>query len=569
MKQGTGMLARYVPILAWLPNYQGTWLRLDLVAGATAAAVVIPQAMAYASIAGLPVQIGLYTALLPMLIYALLGTSRALSVSTTSTIAILTGTVLATVPADDAVTAAATLALLTGAFLLLGGILRLGFVANFISLPVLTGFKAGIGVVILVGQLPKVLGESGVEGGFLEKVRGIFTQLGDINWPTFAIALLTLAILVFLPRVLPKIPAALVAVLVAILLSAAVDLEALDVRLVDDIPPGLPGFGLPDLGLASGLWLGALAIAVMSFTESIAAGRAFVGHGEPDPDANQELVALGFANMGGSFFQIMPAGGGTSQTAVNNSAGARSQLAAIVTAAVVAVTLLFLAPFISLLPEAALGALVLVAAVGLIKPAEFRAIYQIKREELVWAVAAMAGVVLLGTLEGILLAVIISLLVQLYHANHPPVYILGRKPGTDVFRPLADHPDDETFPGVLLIRAEGALHFAVGPRVSDIVWHDVNEARPRLVIADCSAITDIDYTALMRIISVEEKMRAQGITLWLAGLDPEPLQTVRRSPLGATLGKGRMFPNLEQAVEAVQNQRLDDESAEEGESEAT
>ncbi|MEA3441818.1 MAG: sulfate permease [Chloroflexota bacterium] len=548
-------VARYLPILSWLPSYPSGWLRFDLVAGLTAAAVVIPQAMAYAAIAGLPVQVGLYTALVPMLLYVLLGGSRGLSVSTTSTIAMLTAATLATTvgssaPADFLVPAA-TLAALTGAFLLLASLFRLGFLANFISLPVLTGFKAGIGVVIFVGQLGKVLGIQVAKGSFLQTILSIWNGLGDIHWLTFIVALTTLAILLFLPRLSTRLSAPLVAVAAAILASALLNLGDKGVALVGPVPSGLPDFSLPDISLVQGLWPAALGIALMSFTESIASARAFKEHDDPTPDPNQELLALGIANLGGGFFQAMPAGGGTSQTAVNTQAGARTQLAEIVTVAVVMLSLLFLAPLISLMPDPALGALVLVAAAGLINAGESRAIASIRRAEFWWAIIAFVGVILLGTLEGILVAVVISVLNLFYQANHPPVYALGRKPGTDVFRPLStEHTGDETFPGLLLARTEGRLYFASVARAEDQLWQLVRKTKPRVLVADLSAVPDIEYTALKMLVELEGKLAEQGISLWLAALNPEPLKIIQESQLGKKLGHERMFFNLEQAVNA-------------------
>jgi len=531
-------------------------LRFDLVAGLTAAAVVIPQAMAYATIAGLPVEVGLYTALVPMLIYSLLGTSRPLSVSATSTIAMLTATELARLvqSADpyDYIIPAATLAFLVGLFLLLAGLLRLGFIANFISTPVLTGFKAGIGVVIFVGQLGKVTGLALEKGPILLTILSLLQNLDQIHWPTLALSLLTLAILVFLPRLTKRVPAALVAVAFGILLSAPVGLEALGVALVGPIPAGLPPLTLPDLSLVRSLWPGALGLALMSFVESIAAARAFIQRGDPLPDADQELLALGIANIGGGFASAMPAGGGTSQTAVNDQAGARSQMAEMATVGVVVVTALFLAPLISLMPQATLGALVLVAAAGLIKLGEFREIREIRVLEFVWAITAFFGVIILGTLEGILLAVIISILALLYNAGHPPMYVVGRKPGTDVFRPVQDHPGDETFPGLLMLRTEGMMFFASAPRALGQMTELIREHQPQVVVLDCSAVPNFEYTALKEFSEYEDKLRTSGIQMWLAALNTEAFQVIERAPLGKTLGHERMFFNLEQAVEAYQ-----------------
>jgi SulP family sulfate permease len=550
-------IRKYLPILSWLPNYPGQWLRADLLAGLVAAAVVIPQSMAYASIAGLPVQVGLYVALAPMLVYVLLGTSRPLSVSSTSTLSMLVASELALVvgqaEAEAYIVPAATLAFLVGVFLLLASFLRLGFLANFISLPVLTGFKAGIGVVIFVGQLGKVLGLSLEKGPVFQTLLSVLKNLGQIHGPTLTLALVTLAVLLGLPRLSKRIPAALSAVALGILAAVLLNLEASGVELVGAIPPGLPRLSLPDAALIGELWPAALGIALMSFVESIASARAFARHDDPPVDADQELFALGLANVAGAFTQAYPAGGGTSQTAVNDQAGAKSQIAQVVTAGVVIVTLLFLAPLVGLMPQATLGALVLVAAAGLVKIPEFTQIARFRGIELAWALVAFAGVMVLGTLQGILIAVLTSLLMLIYLANHPPVYALGRKPGTDVFRPISDeHPEDETWPGLLLVRTEGRMHFASAPRISETVWDLIRQSEPRILVLDCSAIPDVEYTALQMLTGFEEKLHEQGITLWLAALNPEPLRFVERAPLGDALGRDRLFLNLEQAVEAYQ-----------------
>src|SRR6516165_1886733 len=296
-------------------EYQKDWLRPDIIAGLTAAAVVIPKAMAYATIAGLPVQVGLYTAFLPMIIYAVLGTSKVLSVSTTTTLAILAAAQLSeVVPKGNAETllrASATLTLLVGAVLVLASILRLGFVANFISEPVLIGFKAGIGLVIVADQIPKLLGIHIPRGSFVHNVLEIFQGLSRTSLPTLAVGLVMIAILVGIERFFPKAPAPLVAVAVGIAASAFLGLQTRGVELVGHIPRGLPSFTLPDTSLVGRLWPGAIAIALMSFTETIAAGRAFARADEPTPNANRELFATGLANVGGALLGAMPAGGGT------------------------------------------------------------------------------------------------------------------------------------------------------------------------------------------------------------------------------------------------------------------
>ncbi len=543
---------KYIPALSWLPAYRSAWLRHDLLAGLTTAAVVIPQAMAYATMAGLPVEVGLYASLTPMVVYALLGTSRVLSISVTSTISLLTATVLAasvsTTDPGEILVAAGTLAILVGMLLILAGILRLGFLANFISAPVLAGFKAGIGMVILVGQIGKALGFSVPKGSFFTTLLATIRSLGDAKASSMLVTLLVLAILFFLPRFNRRIPAALVALAAGILAAFMFNQAGAGVKQVGAIPSGLPSFQMPDLNLLRALLPGGLGIALISFIESIAAARAFAEQDDLALDANQELLALGVANVAGGFFQAYPGGGGTSQTAVNKESGAKTQVAALGTALTVALTLLFLAPLVSLIPEPALAALVLMAAAGLIRVNEFRAIGKYRSVELIWALVAFGGVLLLGTLDGILVAVAVSVLMLLHAANHPPAYVVGRKPGTDTFRSLEDHPEDEIFPGLLIMRTEGRMNSASMPHARDELRRLVVESRPQVVILECSAIPDFEYSALMVLTEAENKMAQAGITLWLVGLNPEPFQRIRASPLGQVLGDERMFPTLAQAV---------------------
>jgi len=301
------------------------------------------------------------------------------------------------------------------------------------------------------------------------------------------------------------------------------------------------------------LWPAAAGIALMSFTETIAAARAFRAPGEPPLVPNQELLAVGLANMGGGLFGAMPAGGGTSQTAVNRRAGAQTQMAELVTAAMAVATLMFLAPVIALLPQAALAAVVVAYSVELFKPDEFREIRRVRRAGFRWAAIAVLGVLLLGTLQGIIVAVIASLLSLAYDAYNPPVYVVGRKRGTNVFRPLSrEHPDDETWPGLLIVRMEGRIFFANAQRAGDQMWPLVEQARPSVVLLDCSAILDIEYTALKMLSEGEAALRADGITLWLAGLNPSVLAVVRNSRLGEVLGNDRLFFTLESALDRFQ-----------------
>jgi SulP family sulfate permease len=527
--------------------------RLDILAGLTAAAVVVPKALAYATIAGLPVQIGLYTASVPMAVYALLGTSRVLSVSTTTTIAILTGAELGRVApggGPELVTVSATLAVLVGVLLLLASAIRLGFVANFISEPVLTGFKSGIGLVIVVDQIPKLLGLHIDKAGFFRDILSIVRHLPETSLATLVLAVLMLVLIFLIEKFAHHAPAPLIAIGAAIAASAFLGLDKAGVAVIGAVPGGLPGLVRPRFDIMWEMWPAAAGIALMSFTEGIAAARAFAIPGERRPEPNRELLATGVANVAGGLFGAMPGGGGTTQTAVNRKAGAQSQVACLVTAGIAIATLLILGPVIGLMPQAALAAVVVAYSFDLIKPIEFRDILAVRRVEFRWALIAFAGVVLLGTLQGIVVAVIVSLLALAQQAYHPSLHVLGRKRGTDVFRPRsAEHPDDESWPGLLMVRVEGRAFFLNAQRIGDRLWALVLEWKPAVLLIDGRSLIDIEYTALKMLIEAEEKLRRQGVTLWMASLTPEVLKVVQQSPLGRTLGRDRMFFNVQAAVQ--------------------
>lgn len=535
--------------------------RTDLLAGLTASAVVLPKAMAYATVAGLPVAVGLYTAFIPMLIYALLGSSRVLSVSSTSTLAILAGTELGlVVPSGDPLqllVATATLTALVGAILLLASVLRLGFVANFISTPVLTGFKCGIGLVIVLDQLPKLLGVHITKQGFFPDLWHLFQALPDSSGLTLLVALLSLAILIGMERLWPHSPAPLVALAVAIAGVWLLGLQSHGLSTVGHIPQGFPAVTLPGLTLVGELLPGALGIALMSFTETIAAGRAFTRQSEAAPDANRELIATGVGNLLGSLLGAMPAGGGTSQTAVVRATGGQSQFASLVTAGVALATMWLLAPIFSLLPNATLAAVVIVYSIGLIEPQEFRAIRRIRTMEFRWAVVACLGVLLLGTLQGIVVAIIISLLGLASQTAHPAVYVIGRKPGADVLRPLSpEHPDDEQIPGLLLLRPEGRLFFVNAQYVAEQIRSLIKAHQPKVLALDLSRVPDMEYSALQMLIEGDKRSGELGVEFWLVGLNPKVLEAVRHSGLAEQMGEARLLFNARAAIARYQQRAM-------------
>jgi sulfate permease, SulP family len=418
---------------------------------------------------------------------------------------------------------------------------------------VLTGFKAGIGLVIVLDQVPKLLGLHIAKQGFFHDILSVVHHVPDTSPITLALAATTFAVLIGMERLWPHSPAPLVAVGGAIAAVWFLGLQAMGLSTVGPIPQGFPSLTLPDPALIAQLVPGALGIALMSFTETIAAGRAFARPGEPPIDANRELVATGAANLGGALFGAMPAGGGTSQTAVVRTVGGRSQKASLVTAGTALATMLLLAPVLGLMPHATLAAVVIVYSVGLIQPSEFLAIRKVRTMEFRWAVIAALGVLVFGTLQGIVVAIIVSLIGLASQTAHPRVSVIGRKRGADVLRPLLpEHPDDETFEGLLIVRPEGRLYFANVQDVVERINALVAQHKPRVLALDMSRVPDIEYSALQTLVEGERRATERGAVVWLAGLNPGVLEVVRNSGLDRRLGRERLLFNARAVIERFQ-----------------
>jgi sulfate permease, SulP family len=543
-----------MPVASWLRNYRVSWFRWDVTAGLTTAAVVIPQAMAYATIAGLPVVYGLYTALIPMVVYSLLGSARCLSVSTTSTIALLTASGIALAPEGaEPAAIAAVLAAEVGLFLVIAGLLRLGFLSSFISRPILAGFKIGMGLTVAASQLGKIMGVSISGETFFPKIVSAASHVDETNLWTLAIALTSFAALLFIKRRLPTLPGPLLVFVAGMALMAITQLEVRGVATVADVPGGLPHLEIPELALVTALLPAAAGIALMAFVESIAAARAFRTRDETPVDPNQELVALGGANLAGGLFQAIPAGGGLSQTAVNDRSGARSQVSGLVTASSVALVLLFLASLFVYVPEPILGAIVLVAALGLIDVAGLRRIRRLRLDDYVFGVIAAVGVLALGALPGLLVGVVVSLVTLFWKLNHPPIFILGRKPDTDVFREKGHDPADIVYKDLMIARVESGLYFGNSQRVTDRLSKMVDDAatRPRTLLLDLSAVPQIDSTAVEVFGDLAERLQSEGTEMWLAAMTTSVLEVAKASPHWGNLKTRRLiFPTLSEGVAA-------------------
>ena len=526
----------------------------DCLAGITGSAIILPKAMAYATVAGLPVATGLLTAFLPMLIYAWLGSSRILSVSTTTTLGILTGAQIHYAVPDGnpqmVMLALATLSALVGILLLIGSVLRLGVVASFISQPILTGFKAGIGLVIILDQLPKMLGLHLNKQGFFRDLLSLLDQLPQSSGVSVLLSASALLILLGMERFKRHSPAPVFVVGICLLGSWWFDWQHQGIAVVGEIALGLPAPVLPSLSLMETLLPGAFGIALMSFTESVAAATAFSQAEDDSVNPARELIALGTANLAGAVFGAMPAGGGTTQTAILKAAGARSQLASVIIATVALASLLFMAPVLSLLPQATLSVIVVVYSLSLIQPAEFTAIRRVRRMEFFWAIVALAGVLLFGTLQGIVVAIVVSLLGLASQTTHPPVYLVAQKRFTTILRPVSDrHTDDEIYEGLLIVRPEGSLFFINANEITRQIGFLVKKHRPQVLVLDMSRVPDIEYSALKMLIEGEKRVTEHGACLWLTSLNPSVLDVVRRSGFAEQLGKQRMLFNASIAMD--------------------
>jgi MFS superfamily sulfate permease-like transporter len=384
-------------------------------------------------------------------------------------------------------------------------------------------------------------------------VLSVVQHVPEASLLTLAVAGATFAVLIGMERLWPHSPAPLVAVGGGIAAAWFFGLQDQGVSTVGLIPQGLPALTMPDLALVEDLLPGALGIALMSFTETIAAGRAFAAPTDPPIQANRELIATGAANLGGALLGAMPAGGGTSQTAVVRSAGGQSQKASLVTAGAALATMLLLAPLLGLMPNATLAAVVIVYSVGLIQPAEFRAIRSVRTMEFRWALIACLGVLVFGTLKGIVVAIIVSMIGLASQAANPRVSVIGRKRGADVLRPLSsEHPDDETFPGLLIVRPEGRLFFVNAQNVAEQINALVQQHQPRVLALDMSRVPDIEYSALQALMEGEKRLTERGIVVWLAALNPGVLEVARHAGLEQRLGRERLLFNARAAIERYQ-----------------
>lgn len=556
------LLRRYVPASVWVPRYDRRDLRGDLSAGLTVGAMLVPQAMAYALLAGMPPETGLYASIIPVAVYALLGTSRQLAVGPVATVSLMTAASLAPLFEDDSsayIAGAALLSIMVGVVHLVLGLGRLGFVVDFLSNSVLVGFTAASAILIAASQAKYLLGVSIPRSASLvTNVRDLAGVVGDTNAATVALAAGSMAVLYALKRLAPTAPAALVVVVASIAIVRIFDLRAHGVATVGEIPGSIAGLSLPDLGAGdvARLSSAALAITLVGFMQSIAAVKVYARRHRHDVDTNQELVAIGVSNVAAGLFGGFPVTGGLARSAVNDSAGARTPLASIITALVVLATVVFFTPLFSPLPQAALAAIIVMAVVKLVDVAEIRHIVGVKRTDLIGLTVSFTGTLLLRIELGILLAVVASMLVVFARMSRPHRAVLGRIPGTTSYRNLDRFPEAETEPGIRILRIDAALSFVNAQHVKRVLLDEaaaVAEA-PRVLLLDCSGINDIDATGADVLGEVIADLDRGPVALHLCDVKGPVRDVLRRAGLWQHLS-GRLHATPHQAVSAIRDGR--------------
>lgn len=550
-----------LPLMSSLQGYRIGWLRYDLMSGLAIAAVGLPSAIAYPALAGLPPEVGLYSSILAVLGYALFGSSRQLIVGPDAGTVMMLAAVflsLGVSSTDDRVVVAAAIAVLVGVLCFLASILRLGFIANFLSRPILTGFMAGISLSILVGQLGRFTSVKIDSDGVLRPLFEFATKLNLIHWPSLILGVALFILLRLLGAWLPAVPGPLVVVALATALSAAFDFRSLGIRVVGEVPSQLP---LPMLPIPHGvsiidLFLGAIAVLIVSFGAGIVTARSFGAKNKYPVDANRELVGFGAANVASGFFGGFAVTASDSRTAVNDMMGGKTQVAGLVSAAALAISVLFLSDALSLLPTPALGAVLASAAVSLIDLKTLRELWRISRIEFGFAMISIAGVIVLGVLNGVIVAISATLLYIIMKGLKPRDALLGRIPGREGFYKLHRYKDARPIPGLAIYLLQGSLLFFnvdyVQGRIREIVAG--LDPNTEWLIFDAGATAQIDSTAVVMLDDVRAFAEEQGLRFGIVELHREPLDTLTRSGVAAKIGADMIFDDLEDAVAAYADQ---------------
>lgn len=554
-----GRIERLLPIVGWLSTYDRAWLRPDLIAGVTVAALIVPKNLGYAGIAGVPLQNGLYAAAAGAILYAIFGSCRQISMGPSSGLAAVAASAVATANISgqaDIASFVAGLTLASGVLFLVLAVLRMGWVAQFLSRAVVTGFLFGAAIDVVIGELPKITGTDVSGSNSFQELRSWLASLGDSQGATLLVGAVSLVVVFGIRLVSPQLPGALVLVVGGLLASYLFDLGERGVAQVGEVPRGLPSFAIPDTSLmldhAGTLTVAAMALMLIGFSQTAGDARAFASKHRYRIDVNQESVAQAAANIGSGVLHGMPVSTSLSASSLNDHTGARTGLASITSGVTVLLTLLALAPLFSELPKPVLGALIIEAVVmGMMDLPEMRRIYRVKRFDFWVAVAAIVGTLAFGVLAGVVIGIGLSLLWLVGVATQPQMPILGREPGTQVFRDVIDNPDDELVPGVVVVRLDGGLFFATADALEDRVRGLVHAGPDvRCVVVDCEGINFLDSQGSAALDDVRVLCHHAGVALRLARVKPGVRAVLEHDGLVERLGADHLHGNVHRAVAA-------------------
>ncbi len=554
-------VCRFAPGLNSFSGYNRDWLGNDVVAGVSVAAIALPTGIAYSELVGVPAVYGMYSAIFPLLAYALFGSSRQLMTGPDAATCVLVAATIGPLAGGDPdkyLALMVILSLMTGILYIIGGFARLGFIANFLSMPILTGFLNGIGLIIVAGQLNKLFGYQSEAGEFFPKLLEFVQKVDQSHLPTLILGVSLLVALVLLRRIVPKLPNPLIVVIGGIIAVAVMDLEQLGVAIIGSVPAGLPSFHVPlvDPTAIKNMFDDAIGLVLVSFTSGVLTAKSFARRNRYEINANQELIGFGAGNIAAGLAQGFPVTGADSRTAVNNAMGGKSQLVGIVAAATMLLVLFFLTEPLAFLPTAALAAVIIVSAVGLLDIPTLRELRGASRGEFLLSLGTTAGVLILGVLPGVLLAVVLSLLWLLIVTSRPHDAVLGRVQGMKGFHDMADYPDATSVPGLVLYRFDSNVVFYNADffkaRVHAIVA--ASETPVEWVVVDASSVNIVDLTALQKIDELEQELAARGIVFAIARAKQSPMRFFKQDWAARHRDQygEHTFPTIKSAINAFQ-----------------
>ena len=557
-RQGPNRLARFIPLLQWAPQYQRSWLRPDLIAGLTVTALVVPKALGYAGIAKVPIEYGLYAAAAGTILYAFFGTSRQISTGPSSALAAVAASavLVAGISNDqDAVALVAAITLVTGLLFLLLALFKMGWISQFLSKAVITGFLFGAAIEVVIGELPKITGTSVEGSNAWQKLFSWLQGLPDTNGMALLVGVLSLAVIWGLRFAVPRVPGALVLVVAGLVASAVFGLGERGLSMVGDVPRGLPSLALPDLEFVMEnlpvILTSAVGLLLIGFSQSAGDARAFAAKHKYRVDINQESIAQGISNVGSGLVQGIPVSTSLSASSLNDTSGAKTPVASLITGVVIVLTLLFLAPLFSGLPKAVLAALIIDAVVfGMMDVPEMRRLRRVSRVDFWIAVAAIFGVLSAGVLAGVMFGIVLSIGWLIYISVTPHMQVLGREPGTQVFRGVDDHPGYETYPGLLVLRFDAGLFFASADALVDRLIDLHHQADPKLhtIVLDFEGVNFIDSQGADTLGEIIELATSRDIELRLARLKTMVKELLQRDGIVDRLGEDRIYGNVYEAA---------------------